>query len=114
MQLDMHYYGTYAMARAAGLKKESCEIIATAAQFVDDNAEKESVEFRDGARLDVEATAHHAINIKNIDRAEDRKERIAVAAYYKAEKRGFKNGDETQDWLEAEATVDRLHNMTNK
>ena len=53
-------------------------------------------------------------NLKNIDRAEDRKERIAVAAYYKAEKRGFKNGDETQDWLEAEATVDRLHNMTNK
>ena len=53
-------------------------------------------------------------NLKNIDRAEDRKERIAVAAYYKAEKRGFKNGDETQDWLEAEATVDKLQNMTNK
>jgi len=72
MQLDMHYYGTYAMARAAGLKKEVCEIIATAAQFVDDNAEKESVEFRDGARLDVEATAHHAINIKNLDREDQR------------------------------------------
>lgn len=72
MQLDMHYYGTYAMARAAGLKKEVCEIIATAAQFVDDNAKKGSIEFRDGGRLDVEATAHHAINIKNIDRADQR------------------------------------------
>jgi len=72
MQLDMHYYGTYAMARAAGLKKEVCETIATAAQFVDDNAEKESVEFRDGARLDIEATAHHAINVKNLDREDQR------------------------------------------
>ena len=68
----MHYYGTYAMARAAGLKKEVCETIATAAQFVDDNAEKESVEFRDGARLDVEATAHHTINVKNLDREDQR------------------------------------------
>jgi hypothetical protein len=73
MQLDMHYYGTYAMARAAGLRKEVCETIATAAQFVDDNADKESVEFRDGARLDVEATAHHAINVKNLDREDQRK-----------------------------------------
>jgi hypothetical protein len=72
MQLDMHYYGTYAMARAAGLKKKVCKIIATAAQFVDDNAEKESVVLGDGARLDVEATAHHAINIKNIDEADQR------------------------------------------
>ncbi len=72
MQVDMHYYGTYAMARAAGLKKEVCEIIATAAQFVDDNAEKESIEFRDGARLDGEATAHHSINIKNLDREDQR------------------------------------------
>ena len=72
MQLDMHYYGTYAMARAAGLKKEVCEVIATAAQFVDDNAEKESIEFRDGARLDAEATAHHAINVKNLDREDQR------------------------------------------
>ena len=60
------------MARAAGLKKEVCQIIATASQFVDDNAEKASVEFMDGARLDVEATAHHAINVKNIDREDQR------------------------------------------
>jgi len=60
------------MARAAGLKKEVCETIATAAQFVDDHAEKESVEFRDGARLDVEATAHHTINVKNLDREDQR------------------------------------------
>lgn len=36
-----------------------------------------------------------------------RQERIAVAAYYKAERRGFKAGGEQEDWLEAEKEVDR-------
>jgi len=72
MQIDMHYYGTYAMARSAGLKKEVCKTIATAAQFVDDNADKESVEFRDGARLDAEATAHHTMHLKNLSREDQR------------------------------------------
>jgi hypothetical protein len=72
MELDMHYYGTYAMARAAGLNKDACKTIATAAQFVDDNADKASIEFQDGARLDVEATAHHATNVKNIDPEDQR------------------------------------------
>lgn len=73
MQIDMHYYGTYAMARAAGIDSETARVIATAAQFVDDNAEKDSIEFRDGARLDAEATAHHAFNVKNIDLEDQRK-----------------------------------------
>jgi hypothetical protein len=72
MELDMHYYGTYAMARAAGLRKDVCVTLATAAQFVDDNADQTSLEFRDGARLDVEATAHHAANIRNIDPEDQR------------------------------------------
>ena len=73
MQLDMHYYGTYAMARAAGINRNTAKIIATAAQFVDDNAEKDNIELRDGARLDSEATAHHALNHKNIDLEDQRK-----------------------------------------
>lgn len=36
----------------------------------------------------------------------DRQQMIAIAAYYRAEKRGFSNGDEMQDWLEAEAELD--------
>lgn len=73
MQIDMHYYGTYAMARAAGLTRDSAKVIATAAQFVDDNAAKDSIEFRDGGRLDAEATAHHAVDRKNIDLEDQRK-----------------------------------------
>ena len=37
---------------------------------------------------------------------EDREHRIAVAAYYRAERRGFQGGDPVVDWLEAEAEVD--------
>ncbi len=72
MQLDMHYYGTYVMARTAGLNKNTSQIIATASQFVDDNAEKENVNFRDGGRMDVEATAHHTLQIKNLDKEDQR------------------------------------------
>lgn len=37
----------------------------------------------------------------------DRFERIAVAAYYRAEARGFAPGLAMDDWLNAEADVDR-------
>jgi hypothetical protein len=33
---------------------------------------------------------------------------IAEAAYYKAEQRGFAGGDPLQDWLDAEAEIDRI------
>ena len=63
MQLDMHYYGTYAIARLAGLKPGVCKTIATASQFVDDNAAGSHIEFLDGGRIDAEATAHHVSDI---------------------------------------------------
>lgn len=37
-----------------------------------------------------------------------RDEMIAVAAYFRAEQRGFAPGDTQADWLEAEAEIDRL------
>ncbi len=46
---------------------------------------------------------HHKQNVTN---GIDRQEMIAIAAYYRAEQRGFNSGDEIQDWLEAEAEVD--------
>ncbi len=66
MQLDMHYYGTFAMARAAGIAEDTAKLIATCAQFVDDNVADGSVEFKDGARIDSEATAHHAVDVENL------------------------------------------------
>jgi len=38
----------------------------------------------------------------------ERRHRIAEAAYLRAEHRGFLPGCELQDWLEAEAEVDKL------
>ena len=67
MQQDMHYYGTYAMARAAGLAPGACQTIATAAQFVDDNGDKTHISFPDGGRLGFVPTAHHTRDTKNID-----------------------------------------------
>ena len=39
---------------------------------------------------------------------EERWKVIAVAAYHKAEERGFAPGDELQDWVEAEKEIDTL------
>ena len=66
MQIDMHYYGTYALAMTAGINPEFAQKIATSAQFVDDYATKKYIEFRDAGKIDSQATAHHALNIKNI------------------------------------------------
>ena len=72
MQVDMHYYGTYAMARAAGIKPEAAYIIAYSAQFVDDNVAENALEFEDGSRIDCEATAHHVLNRKNLSDPDQR------------------------------------------
>ena len=73
MQIDMHYYGAYAMARAAGLKRETAWVVATSAQFVDDNAARSRVTFRDGSRIDTEATAHHPLDLSNRDDRDQRR-----------------------------------------
>jgi chromosome segregation ATPase len=39
---------------------------------------------------------------------EERYHMIAEAAYFHAERRGFTMGDAAQDWLEAEAEIDRI------
>ena len=41
------------------------------------------------------------------DRTADHQARIALAAYFIAEKRGFEPGHELDDWLAAEAAVER-------
>lgn len=38
----------------------------------------------------------------------DRHQMIEVAAYYKAEHRGFDGGDPITDWLQAEAEIDSM------
>ncbi len=40
--------------------------------------------------------------------SQEREQMIATRAYLRAEQRGFAAGHETEDWLQAEAEVDRL------
>lgn len=72
MQLDMHYYGTYAMARAAGIDAEHAQVIATAAQFVDDNDKREAKDLDNGARLRLRPTAYGTVDFGNLDRDDQR------------------------------------------
>jgi hypothetical protein len=40
--------------------------------------------------------------------AEERERMIAEAAYFKAENRGFRDGDPIQDWIEAETEINAV------
>jgi hypothetical protein len=71
MQVDMHYYGTYAIARAAGMKPEIAETVATAAQYVDDSNTADFA-LKDGSYLYCPATGHHPVDAHNIDNLDQR------------------------------------------
>lgn len=55
------------------------------------------------------STAKPKANIPSLNiTSEERWKMIAVAAYHKAESRGFAPGSELQDWSEAEKEIDEL------
>ena len=60
MQEDAHYYGTYSIARSAGLKPQDARVIAYSAQFVDHSTHTDDKEHKDGGLIYTVATAHHA------------------------------------------------------
>ena len=63
----MHYYGTYALARAAGLRPEVAQTIATAAQYVDDSIGLDkAIVHPDGARFHIDATSHHPFSLQGL------------------------------------------------
>ena len=45
-------------------------------------------------------------NINKISTLEERHRMIETAAYYRAKKRGFSDGDPVKDWLEAEGEIE--------
>lgn len=81
MDLDMHYYGTYALARAAGLKPEVAETIAYASQYVDDSTDKNIGEHPLGIRFLAEVTAHHPQNL-GANRSEDDQRQVWVPFHF--------------------------------
>src|SRR5436309_9140770 len=65
MQTDMHYYGTYALARCAGIRDDIALAIATAAEFVDDS-DYVDVTLMDGFQVKGNPTAHHPMDMHNL------------------------------------------------
>lgn len=65
----MHYYGTYCLARAAGIKKDIAERIAKSAQYVDDSNAHEMVieDHEDGGKFATVVTAHTGMSGQNRD-----------------------------------------------
>ena len=73
MQIDMHYYGIFVLARAAGINESTAHVIATSSQFVDDSIEKiKKCVFKDGSSLKQIVTAHHALSRANTSRDDQR------------------------------------------
>jgi DUF2934 family protein len=59
------------------------------------------------ARLERDQDVRQLVAAEAKDRTADHQARIALTAYYIAEKRGFEPGHELDDWLAAEAAVAR-------
>lgn len=73
MQSDMHYYGTYVLARTAGIKRGVARVIASAAEYVDDAIHDNNVHMEDGRHMMAEVTAHKSIDYKNADADDQRR-----------------------------------------
>lgn len=83
MQEDMHYYGTYAMARAAGLRVKHARVVAYAAQYVDDATANNSEQHDDGGMLQAIATAHtNPEAIKNARRDQTEQRNVWVPFHF--------------------------------
>lgn len=65
MQLDMHFYGVYVLARSAGIGAKAAETIAYASQFVDVSIEDEAVLLSDQKAILPTITSHKPIDYKN-------------------------------------------------
>ncbi len=65
MQLDMHFYGVYALARAAGVRDETARKIAFASQFVDDSVDDDAIVLSNGQAILPTMTSHKPLDYKN-------------------------------------------------
>ena len=65
MQRDMHFYGIYALARAAGIRPDVAQIIAQASQFVDDAIEGEAIVIENHQSVLPTMTSHKPLDYQN-------------------------------------------------
>lgn len=72
MQIDFHHAVTYVAARIAGFPHADAEIIAYAAQYVDDATCSGTVRFKNGAQYQRTSSAHQMLDLKNLDNGDNR------------------------------------------
>jgi hypothetical protein len=65
MQIDMHMYGVYALARAAGVNDRTARTVAISSQYVDDSVKDEEVVVSDRYALLPTMTSHKPIDYQN-------------------------------------------------
>jgi len=73
MQIDFHHAVTYVAARLAGFPHEDADIIAYAAQYVDDATCEGIIYFDNKALYQRTSSAHKAIDPKNLDALDNQK-----------------------------------------
>jgi len=73
MQIDFHHATTYVAARLAGFPHGDADIIAYAAQYVDDATCDGTLRFDNKAIYDRISSAHKAIDPKNLDDLDNQK-----------------------------------------
>lgn len=66
MQIDFHHTVTYVTARLAGFEHAQAEIVAYAAQYVDDSTSSGFLRFENGMRYQRSATAHPMLDGENL------------------------------------------------
>jgi hypothetical protein len=71
MQIDFHHAVTYVAARLAGFDHGDADIVAYAAQYVDDATSDGAIKFDNGAMYQRISSAHKAIDPDNLDPLED-------------------------------------------
>lgn len=70
MQIDFHHAVTYLSARLAGYTAAEAEVIAHAAQYVDDSVTENVIDFNSGARFNRIASAHRMLDLQNMSYAD--------------------------------------------
>ena len=71
MQIDFHHAVTYVAARLAGFSHEEADIIAYAAQYVDDATSDGAVRFDNKAIYTRISSSHKTIDLQNLNPVDD-------------------------------------------
>lgn len=68
MEIDFHHTVTYVVARLARFSHEEAEVIADAAQHVDDAVKGETIDFDNGAFYQTIKSAHRTASLRNLQK----------------------------------------------